>query len=90
MKQQREDSREVFRLTVLAHEANAEVDVILGWQMNTRTRNLRLMHEQILVQLDTAISQICASDIFRRLPLEGDKSCFTGKVQHQEIDVCFH
>lgn len=49
MKQQREDSREVFRLTVLAHEAHAEVDVIFDWQMNTRTRNLRSMHQHILV-----------------------------------------
>lgn len=41
MKQQRKDGRETFRLTVLVHEAHAKVDIILGWQMNSRTRNLR-------------------------------------------------
>lgn len=45
MKQQREDSRDTLRLTVLAHEAHAEVDIILGWQMNSRTRNLRTEEE---------------------------------------------
>lgn len=30
MKEQRKDGRETFRLTVLAHEAHAKVDVILG------------------------------------------------------------
>lgn len=30
MKQQRKEGRETFRLTVLAHEADAKVDIILG------------------------------------------------------------
>ena len=47
MKQQRKDSRETFGLVVLAHEAHAQVDIILGWQMNTRTRNLRIVEVHI-------------------------------------------
>lgn len=52
MKQQRKDGRETFRLTVLAHEAHAKVDVILGWQMHSRTRNLRTVEKQFLVQFN--------------------------------------
>lgn len=34
---------------VLAHEAHAQVDIILGWKMNTRTRNLRTVEEHVRV-----------------------------------------
>lgn len=49
MKLQRKDGRETFGLMVLAHEAHAQVDIILGWKMNTRTRNLRTVEEHIRV-----------------------------------------
>ncbi len=70
MKQQRKDSRETFRLTVLAHEAHAKVDIILGCQMNSRTRNLRT-GENILVQLNK--NMCCAWAIFYELLVEGDR-----------------
>ena len=58
MKQQRKDGRETFGLMVLAHEAHAQVDIILGWQMNTRTRNLRTVEEDIRVTVsEVALKQ---------------------------------
>ena len=59
MKEQREDGRQTLRPTVPAHDTHAEVDIILGWQMDSRTRNLRAVEEHILVGLNRVISQIC-------------------------------
>lgn len=47
MKQQREDGGETLRLAVLAHEAHAEVDVVLGRQVNSRTRDLGTMEDRV-------------------------------------------
>jgi len=58
MEQQRKDSRETFRLAVLAHEAHAEVDIIFGWKMNSRTRNLVTKEEQIIAQSKKVGDQI--------------------------------
>lgn len=51
MNQQREDGRETLRLTALAHEAHAQVDVVLGRQVNSRTGNLRTVEKNILKKM---------------------------------------
>lgn len=51
MNQQREDGRETLRLMALAHEAHAQVDVVLGGQVNSRTGNLRTVEKNMLKKM---------------------------------------